>query len=31
LHRELSYSGVINDEMSYSAYMLAVVGIEKAG
>ncbi len=27
LHRELSYSGIINDEMSYSATPLAVVGI----
>ncbi len=29
LHRELSYSGIINDEMSYSATPLAVIGIEK--
>jgi hypothetical protein len=28
LHRELSYSGIINDEMSYSATPLAVVAIE---
>jgi len=28
LHRELNYSGVINEEMSYSAMPLAVVGIE---
>lgn len=28
LHRELSYSGIINDDMSYSATPLAVVGIE---
>jgi hypothetical protein len=28
LHRELTYSGIINDEMSYSATPLAVVGIE---
>lgn len=28
LHRELSYSGIINDEMSYSAIPLALVGIE---
>jgi SNF2 family DNA or RNA helicase len=28
LHRELSYSGIINEEMSYSATLLAVVGIE---
>jgi hypothetical protein len=28
LHRELSYSGIINDEMSYSATPLALVGIE---
>ena len=27
LHRELNYSGVINDEMSYSATPLAVLGI----
>lgn len=29
LHRELRYSGIINDEMSYSAVPLAVIGIEK--
>ncbi len=29
LHRELNYSGIINEEMSYSATPLAVVGIEK--
>lgn len=28
LHRELSYSGIINEEMSYSATPLALVGIE---
>ncbi len=28
LHRELSYSGIINDEMSYSATPLAVLGVE---
>lgn len=28
LHRELSYSGIINDDMSYSATPLAVIGIE---
>lgn len=28
LHRELSYSGIINEEMSYSATLLAVAGIE---
>lgn len=28
LHRELSYSGIITEEMSYSAIPLAVVGIE---
>jgi hypothetical protein len=28
LHRELGYSGLINDEMSYSATPLAIVGIE---
>ncbi|MDD3081620.1 MAG: SNF2-related protein [Desulfobacterales bacterium] len=28
LHRELSYSGIINEEMSYSAILLAVLGIE---
>ncbi|MDZ7581741.1 MAG: helicase-related protein [Deltaproteobacteria bacterium] len=28
LHRELSYSGIINEEMSYSATPLAIVGIE---
>jgi len=28
LHRELSYLGLINEEMSYSAIPLAVVGIE---
>jgi hypothetical protein len=28
LHRELIYSGIINDEMSYSATPLAFVGIE---
>jgi hypothetical protein len=31
LHRELSYSGIINDEMSYSASLLAVLGIENLG
>lgn len=30
LHRELIYSGIINDEMSYSATPLAVVGVEAA-
>jgi hypothetical protein len=29
LHREISYSGIINEEMSYSAIPLAIVGIEK--
>ena len=28
LHRELSHTGIINDEMSYSAVPLAVVGLE---
>jgi len=28
LHRELSFSGIINEEMSYSATPLAVIGIE---
>jgi SNF2 family DNA or RNA helicase len=28
LHRELNYSGIINDEMSYSAEPLALYGIE---
>jgi len=28
LHRELTYTGIINDEMSYSATPLAVLGIE---
>lgn len=28
LYRELSYSGIINDEMSYSTTLLAVIGIE---
>ena len=28
LHRELSYSGIISEEMSYSAVPLAVLGIE---
>ena len=28
LHRELRYSGIIDDEMSYSATPLALVGIE---
>lgn len=28
LHRELNYSGVINEEMSYSAMPLAMVGID---
>lgn len=28
LHRELNYSGIINDEMSYSAELLALFGIE---
>ena len=31
LHRELNYLGIINEEMSYSAIPLAVVGIETAG
>ena len=29
LHRELSYSGIIAEEMSYSSIPLAIVGIEK--
>ena len=29
LHRELGYSGIINEEMSYSAIPLAILGIEK--
>ena len=29
VHRELIYSGIINEEMSYSAVPLAVLGIEK--
>lgn len=29
LHRELSYSGVIDDETSYAAMLLAMVGMEK--
>ena len=28
LHRELSYSGIINEEMSYSSILLALFGIE---
>ena len=28
LHRELRYSGIINEEMSYASMPLAVVGIE---
>lgn len=28
LHRELMYSGIINDELSYAATPLAVVGVE---
>jgi hypothetical protein len=28
LHRELSYSGIIDEKMSYSATPLAAVGIE---
>ena len=28
LHRELSHTGIITDEMSYSAVPLAVVGVE---
>jgi hypothetical protein len=28
LHRELLYSGIISEEMSYSASLLAVFGIE---
>jgi hypothetical protein len=31
LHRELGYSGIINEEMSYSAIPLAIVGIENYG
>ncbi len=31
LHRELVYTGIINEEMSYSATFLAVFGIEKEG
>lgn len=29
LHHEMNYSGIINDEMSYSATPLAVVGVDK--
>ena len=28
LHRELSYSGIINEEMSYSALLLAIIAFE---
>jgi hypothetical protein len=28
LHRELSYSGIINEEMSYSALPLAIIAFE---
>lgn len=28
LHRELSYSGIINEEISYSTISLAILGIE---